>query len=145
METIAIILLISFVGLAALHLYWALGGKFGMSAALPEIDGAPVFTPGAVATIAVAFVLTGFGLIALVLGFGFGVSYAPALTPYAVPLGFTFGGVLVLRAVGEFKYVGFFKRVKGSKFATYDSWLFSPFCLLAGGAFLALAAAQLKH
>ncbi len=141
METIAIILLISFVGLAALHLYWGLGGKFGMSAALPETDGAPVFTPRAAATIAVAFVLTGFGLIALVLGFG--GSYAPALTPYAVLLGFAVGGVLVLRAIGEFKYVGFFKRVKGSKFATYDSWLFSPFCLLAGGAFLALAAGRI--
>ncbi len=141
MEIIAIILIISFVGLAALHLYWALGGKFGMSAALPEVDGAPVFTPGAAATIAVAFVLTGFALIALVLGFGAG--YAAALTPYAVLLGFAVGGVLVLRAVGELKYVGFFKRVKGSKFAMYDSWLFSPFCLLAGGAFLLLAAGRI--
>ncbi|WP_051299120.1 DUF3995 domain-containing protein [Marinobacterium litorale] len=141
MEIIAIILLIPFVGLAVLHLYWALGGTFGMSAALPEIDGAPVFRPGAAATIAVAFVLTGFALIAFVLGFG--ASYAPALTPYAAFLGFAVGGVLVLRAVGEFKYVGFFKRVKGSKFAAYDSWLFSPFCLLAGGAFLALAAGRI--
>ena len=141
MEIIAIILLTPFVGLAALHLYWALGGTFGMSAVLPEIDGAPVFRPGAAATIAVAFVLTGFALIAFVLGFG--ASYAPALAPYAVFLGFAVGGVLLLRAVGEFKYVGFFKRVKGSKFAAYDSWLFSPFCLLAGGAFLALAAGRI--
>lgn len=72
-----------------------------------------------------------------------GASYAAALIPYAALLGFAVGGVLVLRAVGEFKYVGFFKRVKGSKFATYDSWLFSPFCLLAGGAFLALAASRI--
>lgn len=141
METIAILLVVSFAGLAALHLYWALGGKFGMSAALPEIDGAPAFMPGAAATIAVAFVLTGFALIALVLGFG--ASNAATLTPYAVFLGFAVGGVLVLRAIGEFKYVGFFKRVKGSKFATYDNWLFSPFCLLAGGAFLTLAAGSL--
>lgn len=138
MEAIAIFLIVSFVGLAALHLYWALGGKFGMSAALPEVDGEPVFTPGAAATVAVAFVLAGFALIALVLGFGTGF----ALTPYAIFLGFAVGGALVLRAVGEFRYVGFFKRIKGSKFAAYDSWLFSPFCLLAGGAFLALAAGR---
>jgi len=76
------ILIISFVGLAILHLYWAFGGKFGMSAALPELDGVPVFTPGAVATLGVAFVLSGFALIALVLGFR--VGSAAALTPYAV-------------------------------------------------------------
>jgi len=134
------ILIISFVGLAILHLYWAFGGKFGMSAALPELDGVPVFTPGAVATLGVAFVLSGFALIALVLGFR--VGSAAALTPYAVFFGFTIGGVRILRAVGDFRYVGFFKRVKGSKFAMYDSWLFSPFCLIAGGAFLTLAAVR---
>lgn len=107
MEQIAIILIVSFVGLAALHLYWALGGTLGMSASLPEINGAPVFTPGAAATVAVAFVLSGFALIALVLGFGSGS--AAALTPYAVFLGFAVGSVLILRAVGDFKYVGFFK------------------------------------
>jgi hypothetical protein len=139
-ETIAIILVVSFAGLAALHLYWALGGKSGISAALPEVDGAPVFKPGRSVTVAVAFVLICFALIALALGFGVG---ANALhSTHAVFPGFVSGGILVLRAVGEFRYVGFFKRVKGSKFAVYDSWLFSPFCLLAGGAFLALAAGR---
>ncbi|WP_370693317.1 DUF3995 domain-containing protein [Oceanobacter sp. 4_MG-2023] len=88
METIAIILLLSFIGLAALYWYWA-------------------------------------------------------ITPYDVLLDFAVGGVLVLRAVGKFKSVGFFKRVNGSKFATYDSRLFSPFCLLAGRAFLVLAAGRI--
>lgn len=140
MEIIAIILAVSFAGLAVLHLYWAGGGRFGFSAAIPVVEGAPVFTPGTAATVAVACVLTGFSLIALDLGFG--LSFAVALTPYTVPLGFAVGGVLVLRAVGDFRYVGFFKRVKGSKFAAYDSWLFSPFCFIAGSGFLALAAAR---
>ncbi len=33
-ETLAVMLAVSFVGLAALHLYWAFRGTFGMSAAL---------------------------------------------------------------------------------------------------------------
>ncbi|MCB2218574.1 DUF3995 domain-containing protein [Desulfofustis glycolicus] len=137
METLAVMLAVSFVGLAALHLYWAFGGTFGMSAALPQVDGAPLFTPRLVGTVALAFLFAGFALIALVLGFGAGS--ASVIVPCAEFFGFAVGGVLVLRAVGEFRYVGFFKRVKGSKFAVYDTWLFSPFCLLAGGAFLALA------
>lgn len=139
MEIIATILAVSFAGLAALHLYWVLGGTFGMSAALPEVDGIPVFTPSKVATVAVAFVLAGFALVALVLGFG----STSGIASYAEYCGLAVGGVLVLRAVGEFRYVGFFNRVKGSKFAAYDSWVFSPFCLLAGGAFFALAAGRI--
>jgi hypothetical protein len=139
-EAIAIILAVSFTVLAALHLYWALGGKFGMMAALPEVNGAPVFTPGSVGTAAVAVMLAGIALVALLLGPG--RDFAAPLTPYGVVPGFAIAGLLILRAVGEFRYVGFFKRVKGSKFAAYDSWLFSPFCLLAGVAFLALAAGR---
>ena len=34
------------------------------------------------------------------------------------------------RAVGEFRYVGFFKRVRGTRFAQRDTWIFSPLCVL---------------
>jgi hypothetical protein len=37
---------------------------------------------------------------------------------------------LLARAVGEFKYVGFFKRVHGTKFARLDTLLYSPLCLI---------------
>jgi len=54
--------------------------------------------------------------------------------------GFAVGVVLVLRAIGDFKYVGFFKRVRRSDFAKFDNWIYSPFCFLAGSAFFYLAA-----
>jgi hypothetical protein len=37
---------------------------------------------------------------------------------------------LLLRAVGEFRYVGLFKRVRGTKFAVLDTYVYSPLCLL---------------
>jgi len=37
---------------------------------------------------------------------------------------------LLARAVGEFKYLGFFKRVRDSPFAKLDTLLYSPLCLL---------------
>lgn len=49
--------------------------------------------------------------------------------------------VLVLRAVGDFRLVGFFKRIRGSRFARLDTLLYSPLCFALGAA-LALMAAR---
>jgi glyoxylase-like metal-dependent hydrolase (beta-lactamase superfamily II) len=43
---------------------------------------------------------------------------------YALALG------LFARAVGDFRYVGFFKKVRGSRFARMDTFLYSPLCLM---------------
>ncbi|WP_374702253.1 DUF3995 domain-containing protein [Psychroflexus sp. MES1-P1E] len=40
--------------------------------------------------------------------------------------------VFLLRAIGEFKYVGFFKSVKQTDFGKLDTKLFSPLCLIIG-------------
>jgi hypothetical protein len=45
----------------------------------------------------------------------------------------------VLRAFGERKLVGFFKRVHGTDFARWDTWCFSPLSFLIGNAFFCLA------
>ena len=42
------------------------------------------------------------------------------------------GIVLLARAVGDFRYVGFFKRIHGTGFAIMDTRLYSPLCLLLG-------------
>jgi len=34
--------------------------------------------------------------------------------------------VFAARAVGDFKYMGFFKSVKGTKFALWDTRMYSP-------------------
>jgi hypothetical protein len=38
--------------------------------------------------------------------------------------------VFAVRAVGDFRYCGFFKRVKGTAFARKDTLIFSPLCTL---------------
>jgi hypothetical protein len=40
--------------------------------------------------------------------------------------------VFLLRAVGEFRYVGFFKKIKNTSFAKMDSQYYSPLCLAVG-------------
>ena len=40
------------------------------------------------------------------------------------------GIVMLVRAVGDFKYVGFFKKIEGTIFAQNDTRYYSPLCLL---------------
>lgn len=40
--------------------------------------------------------------------------------------------LFLLRAIGEFKFIGFFKSVKRTSFGKLDNKFFSPLCLLIG-------------
>lgn len=118
--------------LSAMHLYWAAGGRAGAVASLPERNGAPVFQPGVASTLAVA------GLLAfaatLVLAHA-GRWPAPALPGWMVTLGVPVAAVVLLaRSIGDFRYVGFFKRVRDTRFARLDTRIYSPIALLLGAA-----------
>jgi hypothetical protein len=123
---VAYSLALVFALLGAVHVFWALGGRLGFASAVPEVNGQRAFTPTPGATFAVALAL--FVASALVLGrAGVFSSRAPAALfkwPVVV-LGFVF----LVRAVGDFRLVGLFKRVRGTSFARWDTWLFSPLCL----------------
>ena len=41
-------------------------------------------------------------------------------------------GIFILRAIGDFNYLGFFKKVKHTKFAVNDTKYYSPLCLIIG-------------
>ncbi len=42
------------------------------------------------------------------------------------------GVIFVLRAIGEFRMLGFFKSIKGTDFAFWDTWLYTPLSLALG-------------
>jgi hypothetical protein len=122
--------------LSAVHILWAFGVKWGGTSAVPEVGGAPAFVPGTLATVGVAAALAAAAYVVVAR-----VGLAPALVcPWLVRVAcFVLGAVFVLRAIGEFRLVGFFKSVKGTAFARWDSYLFSPLCLALGVAVLWLA------
>ena len=124
---LAIIVSLAFVALALWHFRMALSPTGGVSGAVPSESGKPLFVPSVRATVAVGVVLLGFAcLVAATAGLvevGLPVRVLSWFC-YALALG------LLARAVGEFKYVGFFKRVRGSRFARLDTLLYSPLCLL---------------
>jgi hypothetical protein len=126
-----------FLLLALMHFYWAAGGGSGSSAAIPEINGVPAFKPSTAATVAVGLVLVATAAIVLM-----HAGELPAPVPAWLLQTALIGAAaaLFLRAIGDFRLVGFFKRVRGSRFARADTLLFSPLCLALGAALALLAA-----
>jgi hypothetical protein len=126
-RTLGILSAAIFVSLALLHIYWASGGGRGRVAAIPTADGGGrIFRPSPLGTLAVAAALLVAALV--ILGrIGIWATPLPAWVFYWGTWGISL--TFLARAVGEFRYVGFFKHVHGTDFAHWDTWLFSPLCL----------------
>jgi hypothetical protein len=136
----ALSLLVSlvFAALGVLHFYWAAGGRRGSSAAVPEIDGRPAFAPRPASTAIVGVLLL--CAAAVVSSTGGLWRPHPEVRGIARLLTAVLAAVFILRAIGDRKYVGFFKRVKGTRFARLDTRVYAPLCLLLGLGAAAIAA-----
>jgi hypothetical protein len=135
MVLIAILLCSILVALSGVHVYWALGGTGGKGAVIPEDGGRPLLKPRPVVTFGIA---GGLALAAAVAALRGGL-FGPAGDHVGVCIAAGALGVLfVARAVGERHYVGLFKRVKGTRFARWDTWLFTPLCVIIAAGFLTL-------
>ena len=116
-----------FLLLGGIHVYWAIAGTWGAAFAIPTTSkGIPVFQPRKTGTLLVggclivAALLNG-GWINLGLWTNFGI-------------GLLFG----LRVMGDFTYVGIFKKVKNTAFAQKDATVFIPLCIYLSLAHLLL-------
>lgn len=111
-----------FLAVSVFHYYWAFGGRYGFWAALPDVDdGTKAFVPGKIAT---AIVASLFLAVAIFYARLLPLGHTPYLSGFWMLAAITF-----LRAVGDFRYVGFFKKKRDGLFATYDSRYYSPLCL----------------
>ncbi len=111
------------LGISAIHVYWAAGGRIGSDAAVPSRDGAHTFEPGPAATLAVAtaaLVVAGAAEMSR-RGAGGGLPRLVALIA-----GLAFSG----RSLGDFRLVGLTKRERGTTFARNDTWLYTPICMV---------------
>jgi hypothetical protein len=116
------------VCLAAIHLYWAAGGKAGKAAATPTAEGRAVMKPSARATAMVAVALCA---AAALLALRIGWLALPGFTGddiFVRIAAWLLAAVFALRAIGDFRYVGFFKRVRDTGFARLDTLAYSPLC-----------------
>lgn len=124
--------------LGGLHLYWAAGGRWGAGAVIPvKEDGAAVFRPRLPETVAVGLVLAACAAFVLARAGLFTVGLPKVLGRYGLP---ALGAVFLLRAVGEGRYVGLFKKVRTTRFSRMDTRYYTPLCGALGLGLLALAA-----
>ncbi len=121
------ILAFTFLVLAFIHFNWVMGSRWGLEAALPTKPGSgPAMLPGKLITAVV-----GIGLLSIsmyYLGRGLSWSFIESngvfdYVAYIIP------GLFFLRSIGEFNYVGLFKKIKGTKFAEFDTKHYIPLCL----------------
>lgn len=125
------------LGIAALwHFYWAFGGTKGLTLAVPRRpasaghDAGPAFQPVPAATglVACAILVIAGLYAALALGAFSGTHFEKPATIAAALIGCVF----MMRAIGDFRYVGLFKRVTGTDFAVADTHYYTPLCLILG-------------
>ena len=128
---IAIILFLIFLFISSIHFYWAFGGKWGSDAVLPTKDdnNTKVLNPSILPTLIVALGLLGFGLHILIISGLITFNTPQWLSKYGL---WIIASIFTLRAIGDFKYVGFFKKIKLTKFGENDTKYFSPLCLTIG-------------
>lgn len=121
-----IFLILIFSLLSAIHIYWAFGGRWGHEAVLPTKEGHKLLNPSRLMTLMVAALLLLAGFII------FGTLFYSHRSFFWL---FLWGSrgiscLFFIRAVGDFKMVGFFKKVRNTKFAYWDTRFFSPLCLI---------------
>lgn len=135
------LLIIAFA--AAFHLYWALGGRLGFSVSLPqEPDGRPIFAHmlplWRVGALFVALGLLAVGALALAQAKVVAVPLHPH-TVQAAPL--LAGTAFTARALSWHRHVGFFKTLRTTRWARYDTRFYCPLFLTLGLSLLYLAIA----
>ncbi len=125
---ISIILSFIFLLLSIIHAYWSLGGRKGKDIAIPtKNNNTKIFSPGILSTLIVALGLFGFAVFILIKIKFLNIPIPHLINKYGL---WIIATIFFLRAIGNFKYVGFFKKVKHTKFGRYDTKYYSPLSLV---------------
>jgi hypothetical protein len=119
---------IVFCLIASLHIYWAMGGKKYLNEAIPvDSNGKNAMKPSKAATLFVALILLLFATITIA-NFGF---FSKTINEKYISSSTLFIGIIfIIRVIGDFKFVGITKRIKGTPFAIKDDKVYIPLCLL---------------
>lgn len=116
-----------FLIISLIHFYWAFGGKWGLDSALPKAsNGQKMLAPGSLATTVVALGLLSFAFLILIKLDFLEIEIPAIIFEYGL---WGVSAIFALRAIGDFKYAGFFKKIKNTDFSRMDSKLYTPLCL----------------
>ena len=128
MNTFPLLNTLILLAISGIHFFWAFGGRWGADAALPTSqDGKKALNPDIFATLIVAFGILAMALLHLEKVQMLSLPIPAWINTYGLKI---IAGIFLLRAIGDFRYVGFFKKIKNTKFANLDTKYYSPLCLL---------------
>jgi hypothetical protein len=124
---LCLVLSVIFFLLSLIHFYWLVGGKWALDGAIPSTpSGSKHFQPGKLATLVVALGLLSFCTLYLIKGALISLPIPPTISQYT---GIIISAIFLIRAIGDFKNVGFFKKTINTDFARLDTIFYSPLCL----------------
>lgn len=124
---VAVLVAVIMLLVSLFHFYWAFGGEYGLQSAGPVMEEGAEFKPPAAVIFVVACLLAGLAVLSLQLVW----PWQP-VKEYIAYVGYLISFVFIVRSIGDFKYVGFFKKVYNSDFANLDTKYFSPLILVLG-------------
>ncbi|MTI38603.1 DUF3995 domain-containing protein [Fulvivirga lutimaris] len=123
-----LLLSLIFLVLSVLHFYWATGGKWGLDNSVPtNLEGKKMLKTSLFSCIVVGSGLLIFSLFYFLPLADVEIPNLAGFVKWLVP------SVFLLRSIGDFRYVGFFKSVRTTHFAQLDTTYFSPLCVLLAG------------
>ena len=123
--------------ISLLHAYWMLGGRWGFTAALPtDESGKQMLNPKAFDCGVVAIGLLGMSVYVFSFSKIINLPLPNVVSKYGI---WVIALIFLARAIGDFKYVGFFKKIKNTRFAELDSRFYTPLCLYLGLTFILIA------
>lgn len=124
-RAVAVVGAAALAAIGGMHVAWAFGHRVGFGAAVPEKNGAPLFVPGRAVTLVVAAGLFAAAWLLLALA-----HFVPAPVPasWLWVAGLVAACVFGVRTLGDGKFVGLSKRVRGTRFARFDDALYTPLC-----------------
>lgn len=125
---IGLILSTIFLLIALIHFNWGFGGRWGYDQSIPtNQNNEKIFNPKTLECFVV-----GFGLLFFVLIINIRINNIANPFPNWVvnTMMYIIAFIFILRSVGDFKYVGLFKKVKHSVFAKFDNKYYTPLCIL---------------
>ena len=119
-----------FIILSGIHWNWVFGGNWGFDNAIPaDLNGEKILNPKKIESSIVAFGLLVFATYYFLISDLFSIDFPNWVSIY---VGWVISLIFILRSIGDFKYVGFFKKIKTTNFGKLDSKLFSPLCMTIG-------------
>ncbi|WP_440121786.1 DUF3995 domain-containing protein [Tenacibaculum sp. Ill] len=128
---LGVICVLILFSISLIHVYWAFGGTLWVDAVIPtKTANEKAMNPPKALTFVVAIVIGAFAVVYAEKIQLFTLNSMPTwLQDYGL---YVVASIFIIRAIGDFKYVGFFKKTKATEFAVNDTKYFSPLCLFLG-------------